>query len=553
MEGTVQIKDILSRSVFAEAQVVAGALGVTRLVRWVHILEISNIRTLIHGGELVLTTGTVFQADESSFPDFVEQLVTFGAAGLCVELGSIKAIPDSVCTFADAHRFPVIVFPRQVRFVDITEDVHRYILSRHHKLLDDVENIARNLQHIPFHEGAIRQILSTLHQATDYTVLFGRIGQRPVFEGNVWQLSQLSVHWYDDIVPLADSEQPPVVRSIPKEWLSNNETPPLSLIVQPLWVLGIKKSVLALICPSRSINEYLLLLMDKAISTLAQHEFHRITVQERQVFYEQDLVEHLLREPETLMLHDALRQGANAPRFKAGGKHFTVCFLHTLQTRNVGNEDWHNLRSGITLSIKQVFNKFDLKTYLSVRPDSITAVLELPAQNIALKGILEQVVAQIEDTLDTPEEFRGTMRGGVGRIVQNLKQIRQSYDDAALALQIADQTPHTPIVLYEEAGVYRWLSLLTDDERLHRLMQLDIGQILTYDRQHGTELVRTLKTYLDCNQSKQKTADTLFIHRQTLYHRLGQISQLLDCDLDDAKIRLSLHLSLYYHEYRIEQ
>lgn len=549
MEGTIQIKDILKRPVFSHAIVVAGSAGLNRSVRWVHVLEVTKIRTLIRGDELVLTTGTGFQADESAFLEYVNELIDSRAAGLCIELGRFKEVPQAVLELADTNQFPVIVFPVEVRFVDITEDIHRYILNRHHKLMDDLEQTARKLQDLTFHEAATRQVLSILHQATGYPIVFSRTGQRPYFEGTITPPIETIGEWLNESFSRASSPTEPEIRTLANPWSGDANGQPFCFVTRALFVLGDKKGLLAFICPQNAVNEYLILLMDKALSILAQHEFHRITVQERQVFYEQNLVDHLLRGEVDPVSLEGFPHSRGPSDPQPGSRGFTVFLLQTHQNLSLEDENWFNQRTEIAMSIKQTFNKFNFKTFLAVSPGLVTVILEPTPHHKDLKVTLEQLLDELDSPHLRPWIETKRARGGLGRTVQDLRDIRQSYDDALLAMKIAGESTGSPVVLYEEAGVYRWLALLIDEERMQRLVQLDVGAIVKYDMEHGTELLHTLKTYLDCNQSKQKTADALFIHRQTLYHRLEQIERLQNCNLDDAKIRLSLHLSLYYNEY----
>jgi purine catabolism regulator len=50
--------------------------------------------------------------------------------------------------------------------------------------------------------------------------------------------------------------------------------------------------------------------------------------------------------------------------------------------------------------------------------------------------------------------------------------------------------------------------------------------VLEYDREHGTELVRTLQTYLECERSPKRAAKRLFIHNQTVNYRISRVEQL---------------------------
>src|SRR5699024_11620720 len=62
-----------------------------------------------------------------------------------------------------------------------------------------------------------------------------------------------------------------------------------------------------------------------------------------------------------------------------------------------------------------------------------------------------------------------------------------------------------------------------------------IGPLITYDNEHGTELLRTFQVYLKNLGAKNETARELFIVRQTLYHRLKRIKQLIGDDYMQPK------------------
>lgn len=90
-----------------------------------------------------------------------------------------------------------------------------------------------------------------------------------------------------------------------------------------------------------------------------------------------------------------------------------------------------------------------------------------------------------------------------------------------------------------------WVARSVRDAKAAHWASERLSPILAYDQCHGTELAATLRAYLDCDRSKQRTAARLYVHRQTLYHRLGQIGRLLQADLDDPLQRILLHAYLY--------
>jgi hypothetical protein len=153
-DGPLRVRDILARPLFAGAQVIAGRTGLHRVVRWVHILEVCDVKAFINGGELVLTTATGVGQNEERFISYVRQLIDGRASGLCIELGTaVQEIPPAVCDLADAHGFPLIVFPFQVRFVDITQDIHKLIVMQERQMLSEQEWLERLIRGETDHPG----------------------------------------------------------------------------------------------------------------------------------------------------------------------------------------------------------------------------------------------------------------------------------------------------------------------------------------------------------------------------------------------------------------
>ncbi|CAB3395356.1 PucR family transcriptional regulator ligand-binding domain-containing protein [Kyrpidia spormannii] len=68
-----------------------------------HVLEVSDAADLLHGEELILTTGVgLGRNDELAF-QYVRGLVEKGVSGLCIELGKyFPEVPERVRAFADA-------------------------------------------------------------------------------------------------------------------------------------------------------------------------------------------------------------------------------------------------------------------------------------------------------------------------------------------------------------------------------------------------------------------------------------------------------------------
>lgn len=76
-----------------------------------------------------------------------------------------------------------------------------------------------------------------------------------------------------------------------------------------------------------------------------------------------------------------------------------------------------------------------------------------------------------------------------------------------------------------------------------------IGKLELYDREHRTDLTKTLDTFIENMGTHQKTAEKLFIHRNTLANRIRKIEKITGIDLSQNKnlYRFGFALKIRYY------
>ncbi len=76
-----------------------------------------------------------------------------------------------------------------------------------------------------------------------------------------------------------------------------------------------------------------------------------------------------------------------------------------------------------------------------------------------------------------------------------------------------------------------------------------LGSVIEYDQKHNSELLHTIAVLIESYGSKKDAAKRLFIVRQTLYHRLDRLKELLGEDYMEPTKRAAIEFSLYAHRY----
>ncbi|MBA8823135.1 sugar diacid utilization regulator [Saccharopolyspora lacisalsi] len=71
-----------------------------------------------------------------------------------------------------------------------------------------------------------------------------------------------------------------------------------------------------------------------------------------------------------------------------------------------------------------------------------------------------------------------------------------------------------------------------------------LSPLIDYDRGHQSELVRTLRTFLEFSGSWSRCAQTLHVHVNTLRYRIRRIEEITGRDLTDFATRVDFYLAL---------
>src|SRR5690348_5548688 len=110
-------------------RVIAGAGGLDRPVRWVHISEITDPTPWLSGGELLLTTGLGVVSGDGT--GYVERLAAHGLAGVGVGtgVGGVEVVPQEMAEAAERLGFPLFEVPYEVPFIALTEKAFTHIVN----------------------------------------------------------------------------------------------------------------------------------------------------------------------------------------------------------------------------------------------------------------------------------------------------------------------------------------------------------------------------------------------------------------------------------------
>ena len=123
-----------------------------------------------------------------------------------------------------------------------------------------------------------------------------------------------------------------------------------------------------------------------------------------------------------------------------------------------------------------------------------------------------------------------------------------AFREAQIALDVSRQIGRCGAVVYDRAGVVGMLLSLRHEVGMSRFLELNLGRLLQEEEKQRDLLLQTMRVFFDVNCSHEAASQRLGVHRKTIAHRLGKISELTGLDLTTHDDRLVADLALYVHQ-----
>lgn len=138
----------------------------------------------------------------------------------------------------------------------------------------------------------------------------------------------------------------------------------------------------------------------------------------------------------------------------------------------------------------------------------------------------------------------------VGNQAEELRQLHKSYETANQMAEVSalGRIPGEEVygrhkmIVYKNAGIFRILFALKDEEVMQEYVRDTVQPLLEYDALHHTDLAGVLQCYLRHDGSLQDTANELIVHRNTVNYKINKASEILEMDLTRLENRLEVML-----------
>ncbi len=502
-------------------EILAHEAGLDHQIRWVHASEVPNIASLLQGGELLLTTGMGIGDGPAARRRLVTELADRGIAALVIELGStLRAVPDDIVRAASAGDLCLVALHREVRFVEVTETIHRLLIDQGGEMLREADLLHRRFTALMLGGAGVPEILAELARFVHNPVFLERSGHGLAFHVPYESDDETALGaWSAFTRGLATAPQG-LEERVP---LGGDES----------WGRLI---TLALDGPLRAEDR---VAVERAVGLIAlalmrREEEEQLGTRERGNFLA-GLTSSRAAEPEITV--------------RAGELGFTgdweallplAATVPDLAPRARGDAAWVTVKRDLQQGLRReglpaIIGDGDVRELL------IVVGLRRAGDRPRIAQLVgEMLSATAARRLGDDPKPTLCVAAATTRWVE----VGARLAEATASLEAAAHGAFAPWHDLSIPSLDRLLFALRNSEELRQFIDQRLRPLIEVDRRGRGDLVKTLRALCDNAGRKLETAEQLGVKRQTLYHRLRRIESITACDLSDGYVLLSFHLAL---------
>ena len=524
----VTLREALALPAFRRAapEVVAGSAGTDRAIRWVHATERIDVGQLLRSGDLLLTMGTGMPPDDDSdaLTAVIDELVDVGSAGLVVELGRRweSALPDALVEACERHGLPLVVLRQETRFAALAQEIGEQVVDQQLTELREAQRVHETFTELSFTQAGPVEILQAVQRLSGGPVVVENSQHRPLdyFAGP------------DDEGGFLDG-WPARSRRVEVAgrtgWDAGN-----GWLVTRLGTAEAAWGRLVIGSPGAP-PQRLVAVAERAAAALALHRLHdrdRGTLMRRTHL---ELLTGLTEDPGS----DEVLRRCELAGFPVRRR----TFVGVVVRPRIGTPSPADLDE-VAATVVRAAHGLRLPA-LVCEVERDLRVLVSCAASADADDLVDRVAARVLPHHDVVL--------AAGRAVPERSGIARSVTEAG---QVADAAPR--VRRAQDPDVHRLadlhlrglLALLGDDDRVRLFVDRELALLRQHDLADGsrTDLVAALRALLLHPASKTEAAASLHLSRAAFYDRLARIEAILDADLDDPDVRVSLHVALVADE-----
>ena len=515
--------------------------GLNKKIKGIKIIENEDMEKYLWGGELVLTSLSVYlKCNISQYEKHIENLIKKGISGFILkDRGNIRNfdfLKNKLIHICNDHKIPVFEIPKEKHYWDIIcyilEKTERQdiALLRYHKLTND------NFKEFIFSKNAspqniiyllnamINNPISLYYENNSCLVTTKKEDADLIIKDDIHDLELgILLRYHYQIQKYADYNQ----------------------YIIPITFIGDINIIIVIDEINKKLTKYDFIAIENGIDTLRYSFTFDFAKNEINKKYHRDIFFNLIN---SQLNYNDTTAAANMLNLNEN-EYYRIVSFHSISESQKEKYSIEQLEEVdiIADEISQFYPKEHIYK-------NISQIVMLQKMNSATEDTeslkrLEELIDIVKVSIKKRNQ-NTNFNIGVGGIVKGYRNLKESYKQSRIAMKFMNIAKkitgdvNKSIVHYSKIGIFQSFLELNDVDELKKYVPLSIIRLNEYDKKHKTQLLNTLRVYISNNLSINKCSKELCIQYRSVSYRIKKIKNITNINFDDSIELLSLRNGL---------
>lgn len=533
------LAEVLALPRFSDLQLLSSHSNLTQPLESVEITETPDVADFIPKNVMILTTAMIYKDDQEKLKPFIDSLKQAECTALGIKVGRfLDEISPEIVAYASAVDLPLIKIPSTQPLGGLLHEIVGYLRDSKTEQMSVAFDIQKRFSTLLMQDVDATRFIAEFAKILNAPIILLSPWQQVIAHSNYFYGNQKSAEFFIEQLSKDHFQQLAQEKKIFR--LQDERQENIQVAGFPIRVNDYFPYYLLVLSPEQipyPISEFAI---DQAILVLTFMLFKNQKIAESFEHLKTDFLDRLLDTHQ-----EALSKHQN--------------WLELWKNYRLINSDYYQLAIvyGVTKPENETHIRYQqaegqlifqwLKEQLpEILPD--VALFKLKNQNKSILifqskkndhlMILQNLAKRLQQALPI------TIRFALGNAYENLEDLPNSYIEASSTLEASlhAQKPATVQLFHPKglAGLFEKIG--TEDVEYFCQQQL---KELAYPTEPTLqELRKTLKVFLDFNCEITKTANALYLHRNTIKYRMNQCEKLLGTSIQEPETSLLLRVAL---------
>ena len=550
------VKDLLDLDIMKSAILIAGENGINNEIKFANIMETPEVAKFMKGGEFLISAGFALQEDDEICRRMINDFADKKISAFGINVGRyLQTIPVAMIEECNSRDLPLIILPKNIPYMDIMLPVWNHTIN---------QRLESSTGHKDFYNALLDVILSEKGFVGISNTLSLLIGN-PVF------LTDGSYNLLSGSLTSADLQKQygikirDVINRIKNMWnksgllhadkiqrleYATSANSKISVATMPIMVNKSLNGNLFILELNQTISEGDFVALQDAAKIIALEILKQKAGFDIQNRVQAELLEDLLSgyyHDSAVFYRHVQRMNETVspdgkPIFKAD-QAMAMAFISLQDLDELNGAQQIKMPYDNKTKIRNVINEY-AATYhngvlLSSRSDCIICLFALKSDGTAddLSGLYDFVKRKAGD--------KYCYSIGISNVFTDIQKVKNAYECAKIAAHSAEPNSKLQVIFYNKMGVYLLLNEIKNVPAAKAFSDLYLQPLLDYDTENSGELLKTLDAFFANNCNLRKTAESLYVHKNSVIYRINKIEQMTGLDLSNSSDKFNMQLGLY--------